>query len=92
MEQITHESVKRLVYQLPKPFQDKFFAWRDARFTERKLIGRGAAVFYTTEFIAECLQKAVSLHAEVDRVLAAWSGDKAKTDSQPTKESPDGAT
>lgn len=82
MEQITHAHVNRLVFQLPKPFADKYFGWR------REAMNRQGLRYTSPEFIAECLQKAVALHAEVDRVLAGFSGDKVYTEQQFDSQSP----
>lgn len=82
MEQITHTHVIRLVHQLPTIYRNRFFEWRKDNAPRFRKGRFGAYDWESPEFIAECLQKAVALHAEVDRVLAGFRGDKARIDSQ----------
>lgn len=74
-EKLTHDSLKPLVSTLPTIYANRYFEWRKdnaPRFRKGKF---GAYAWDSPEFIAECLQKLLALHAEVDKRVAMLSGD-----------------
>lgn len=76
MHNITHEHVRQLVDSLPRNLRDEFFMWRRARVGELRLKARkpGTAHFdwAAPEFIAECMQQALTLQGDVQDRINRW--------------------
>lgn len=87
-EKLTHDSLKPLISTLPDHVREGYFEWRRNRaahyrsVAERARGGSGLWLgYHSPEFVAECLQKLLALHAEVGKRLAMFSGDAANIDS-----------
>jgi hypothetical protein len=83
-ENLTHESLKVIINQLPRPLCDIYFQWRRTMWGTRRNAQKVGYNFDSPEFVAECLQKLLALHAEVDKRAAMLSGD-GYTDSDTTQ-------
>ena len=87
-EKLTHDSLRVLLRTLPIRLYDLYRQWRREAMRKYRATREQDGSYTSPEFIAECLQKLLALHAEVDKRHAMLSGD-AYNDSQPTKESDD---
>lgn len=81
-EELTHGSLKPLISTLPDRMREGYFWWRRGRadfYRNGASRNRGGSGlwrgYYSPEFVAECLQKLLALHAEVDKRVAMLSGD-----------------
>ena len=85
-EKLTHDSLKPLISTLPDREREGYFEWRriaSASSRATRALRGGRFDYFSPEFVAECLQKLLALHAEVDKRLAMLSGDAYMDSNQP---------
>ncbi len=73
MNQITHDSLRSLVWSLPERQREAYFAWRKQAAAANRATNRGGFDFAGPEFLAECLQKLLALQKEVDQRVNAFA-------------------
>jgi hypothetical protein len=86
-DQISHESLKPLIYALPPRMRERYFAWRKQTMAAHRSRGSGAYDFFAPEFVAECLLKLIEMTKQVENHVAMFSGDPPTPNLEPPKES-----
>ena len=90
MNQVTHDSLRSLVYSLPKQMQDRYFTWRREEAAAWRQRDRVGFDFAGPEFVAHCMQQLLTMHQMVDKRIALFAGPEP--DSNTERNLTDGTT